>query len=90
MPLADETVSVDGMVDWLTATVARYAEQPESEIDPDRPLSDYGLDSVSAFAIITEIEDAFDIVPDVTVVWDHPTVRALASFLADFIRSERR
>ncbi|MFD2419410.1 acyl carrier protein [Amycolatopsis pigmentata] len=84
-----EVPTAEGMIAWLTGAVARYAERPEAEIDPDAPLSDYGLDSVAAFAVITEIEDAFDVLPDVTVVWDYPSIRKLASFLTDLIRSER-
>ena len=77
------------MTAWLTDTIARYARVPAGEIDAERPLSDYGLNSISAFAIITDIEDAFDVVPEVTVVWDHPTVNALSAFLADLVQGRR-
>ncbi|MFK4106437.1 acyl carrier protein [Streptomyces sp. NPDC019531] len=90
MTLLDEEISTEALIIWLTQSVAQYADMSVREIDPDVLLSDYGLDSVSAVAVLTEIEDAFGVVPDVTVVWDHPTIRALASFLADFIRAERQ
>lgn len=85
--IADTVLSVEEMTAWLTETVAEYANILPAEIDAGKPLSDYGLDSVSAFAVIAEIEDSFDIVPDVTVVWDYPTVNALAPFLVDLVRT---
>jgi acyl carrier protein len=83
MSSSDGPVVLDPMIDWLTTTVARYAEMDRNKVDPDKPFSDYGLDSVSAFAIVTDIEDSFGLVPDVTIVWDYPTVRALARHLAE-------
>ena len=73
------------MTAWLTDTIARYAQVPAGEIDGERPLSDYGLNSISAFAIITDIEDAFGVVPEVTVVWDYPTVNALSAFMTGLV-----
>ncbi len=53
------------------------------EIDPHLPFSYYGLDSLDAVALATELEEWLGepVAPD--VAWDYPTVHAVAAFLAE-------
>lgn len=89
MTNVDANVTVDGMIEWLSETIAQYADIPTAQIDPSAQLSDHGLDSVAAMALIGEVEDAFGVVPDITALWDHPTVRELAAYLVDFVHAEK-
>jgi polyketide synthase 13 len=90
MTITEPSPTVEAIMAWLTRTVAEYAERPEADISPDTPLIDYGLVSVSAFAVMSEVEDAFGVLPDVTAVWDHPTVRSLAAYLLELVELERQ
>nr|QRW40793.1 peptide carrier protein [bacterium] len=66
---------------WLIDRVAGYVERPADGIDPSVPLGEYGLDSVLALAMASEIEDHLAISIDPAVLWDHPTIDALTTFL---------
>jgi acyl carrier protein len=67
---------------WLIERLARHLKREPSKIDVDTPLADYGLDSLYALAIVADIEDYLGIPVEATMMWDHPTVAALASALA--------
>ena len=70
---------------WLVERVARYLELPESVVDPDLSLSDHGLDSVFAFSLCGDIEDAFGLTIEPQDVWDHDTISGLMAFLAQTV-----
>ncbi|GAA1784463.1 hypothetical protein GCM10009682_03270 [Luedemannella flava] len=69
--------------EFLCAHLAVSLKVPGGTIDPAEPMSAYGLDSLRAVAVLTDVEDrvGFEIDPD--VLWDHPTVAALAHYLAE-------
>ncbi|KHJ61489.1 acyl carrier protein (plasmid) [Burkholderia glumae] len=71
---------------WLIDKVAAYVRQPRDAILPDRPLTEYGLDSVYALTLIGDIEDHLGLRLEPTVIWDFPTVSALS---AELIRVQR-
>ena len=43
--------------DWLCAYLAAELRLPAGSIDPSEPMSSYGLDSVRAITLLTEVED---------------------------------
>ncbi len=67
---------------WLIERLATHLNRETSDIDVDAPLADYGLDSLYALAIVADIEDHLGIPVEATIMWDHPSVAALASALA--------
>lgn len=67
---------------WLTKLAAGYLEIPAERVQTDVPLADYGLDSVYALTLLSSIEEELGLSLDDTVIWDHPTIEALAVFLA--------
>lgn len=71
------------LVDWLTAKVAGYLRLPSDAIAVDTPLADYGLDSAASLALCADLQDELGVVVETTIVWDHPTIDALAQHLAD-------
>ncbi len=74
---------------WVAGRVATYVRRPVAEIATDVPLTDYGLDSVSAVTLAAEIEDEWGLSLEPTIVWDHPTVDALSAAVAGEM-AERR
>ena len=66
---------------WLAARVAAYVQRPVHEIQTHIPLAEYGLSSVYALTLTGDIEDHLGLVVDPTVMWDHPTIDALAELL---------
>lgn len=71
----------DEMRSWLAARAAHYAKLHPSEIDYDTPLSQYGLDSVSAVSMAVDIEDEFGVQLDLDTLWEFRTVNLLAGVL---------
>lgn len=64
---------------WLQEHVGRYVH---GEVALDTPLFKRGLDSVAMLSLFGEIEDTFGLVLDPADMWDQPTVRELAWYLA--------
>lgn len=55
---------------------------PEKELDTDRPFAELGLNSLMAMAIRREAEQFVGIELSATMLFNHPTVKSLASYLA--------
>ncbi|MBQ1402959.1 MAG: acyl carrier protein [Oscillospiraceae bacterium] len=73
------------MFDKVTEILDGYTEVRKEEMTPDMLLvDDLGLNSVSYFAIVFDLEDAFDIeIPDDAV----KTIKTIRD-LVEFIESE--
>jgi polyketide synthase 5 len=52
-------------------------------VDPDRPLSEYGLDSLGTLELRTRVESETGIRISAQNIFNHSTVRALSQYLAD-------
>lgn len=72
-----------GLQEWLSLYLAAQLRVPEGTIDPDEPMSAYGLDSLRAVAVLMDIEEHVGFPIDSDVLWDYPTVAAFARFLAE-------
>jgi acyl carrier protein len=73
--------SSDTLRPWLAGRIAAYVQRPVDEIELDVPLAEYGLSSVYALTLTGDIEDHLGVVVEPTMMWDHPTIDALASAL---------
>ncbi len=69
------------LADWLTAKVAGYLKVAPHTIDIDTPLADCGIDSVMAMTLCADLECEKGFAVDTTIVWDHPTIDAIATYL---------
>ncbi|MFZ0228216.1 MAG: acyl carrier protein [Mycobacterium sp.] len=69
------------LADWLTNKVASYLNVPPHTIDVETPLADCGIDSVLAMNLCTDLEQEKGFAVDTTIVWDHPTIEAIATHL---------
>ncbi|TDC47420.1 SDR family NAD(P)-dependent oxidoreductase [Actinomadura sp. KC345] len=79
----DETrISEDSIRRHLIEEIARRSRTTASEIDPDRPLEEFGLASRDAVAIAGELEQMLGRALPATLVWEHPTINKLSVALA--------
>lgn len=69
--------------EWLIAQLASQLNLPKQDIDPVRRLEEYGLDSLEAVALTGELEEMLGRPVDPTILWDYPSVRAVAAYLAE-------
>lgn len=82
-------MSIEGMETTLataiTRILAREIQCPEQQLEPDVPFAELGLNSVMATSIRREIEDLVGLELSVTMLWNHPTITALARHLAGLL-----
>jgi acyl carrier protein len=78
----DTPQHTDELRDWLVERVAFYLDRPAEGIDPDAELAEYGMDSVYALSVISDIEDRFEAEIDETAVRRYRTVNGLVGYLA--------
>lgn len=60
---------------------------PSADIDVDAPLMQYGLDSIAALTVAGRLEDELEIELPSTLLWDCPTIRSLADYLTEMMRT---
>jgi len=71
------------LTEWLATKVAGYLKVPAHTIDIDTPLADCGLDSVMAMTLCADLECEKGLAVETTIVWDHPTIEAIATYLIE-------
>jgi acyl carrier protein len=77
------TLTADSLRAWLIERVAFYLDRPADEIRSDVFLADYGMDSVYAISIISDIEDHLQFEVDPAVARDYPTIDGLTHHLLE-------
>jgi acyl-CoA synthetase (AMP-forming)/AMP-acid ligase II/acyl carrier protein len=66
----------------LRARIAVLLELEPSEIDMNQPLVEHGIDSMKAVTFSLELETWLDRKLPPTLLWDYPTIDALAEYVA--------
>ncbi|WP_192758898.1 type I polyketide synthase [Actinomadura algeriensis] len=75
-------ISEDSIRRHLIEQIARRSRTTADQIDPDRPLEEFGLASRDAVAIAGELEQMLGRSLPATLVWEHPTIDKLSVALA--------
>lgn len=68
--------------DRLIKEVAAAARLPEDRIDIREPFASYNIASIEAVEMVGMLETWLALTLDETLLWDHPTIEALARHLA--------
>lgn len=68
--------------EWLISNIAALVEIDPQNIDIQKPLEYYGMDSMQAMHLSGDLADWLGSQLSPTVVWDYPTIELLASHLA--------
>ena len=67
---------------WLVSRIPHLLGVPVEAVDPDAPLFELGLDSVTAVELTEELRQRLEVaVPD-TLLYEHPSPRAALQWLA--------
>jgi acyl carrier protein len=67
---------------WLCAWIGQRLALPADRIDPTKPFSDFGIDSLTAVELTTSLGAWLKRELPTTLVWDYPNVRNLAANVA--------
>jgi len=73
----------------LVQMLSHQLKLPDGSIDGDRPLTHYGLDSIAALMIAGDLEDRLGFELPSTLLWDCPTIDALAAHLTGMSQTHR-
>ncbi|AUX42315.1 peptide synthetase [Sorangium cellulosum] len=73
---------VDHLQEVVLRLVAATLKVSPADLDVSRPLAQYGLSSKAAIALTGDLEGELKIPVSPTLVYDHPTIAALARALA--------
>jgi acyl carrier protein len=67
---------------WIVSYLADLVDVPRTQIDPERPLERYGIDSAAVVELSGRLEDWLAVEVDPTLPYDFPTIQELARELA--------
>ncbi|MFI8356846.1 SDR family NAD(P)-dependent oxidoreductase [Streptomyces cyaneofuscatus] len=65
----------------LAEHIARTLGRGEADLDPERPFTEYGVDSIILVELVSTLNDQLGIDLGTTALFDHPTLAALAAFV---------
>ncbi|MBA3771428.1 MAG: acyl carrier protein [Ramlibacter sp.] len=72
----------DEIAHWCIEFVTKNLDIPASKIDLSSEFESFGLDSAATVGLVVELEEWLGRTIDPTVVFEHPTIGALAGYLA--------
>jgi len=84
----DEDTQVDYIEYELKVILSETIKLDASEIDEERNLAEYGVDSIISSIIMQGIEKKFASSLPLSTIVEHPTVRELAAFIKENISDE--
>ncbi|AMM27956.1 acyl carrier protein [Acinetobacter pittii] len=65
----------------IRTLVAKEMRVEPETIDPEQNFTSYGLDSIVALSVSGDLEDLTKLELEPTLLWDYPTINALAEYL---------
>lgn len=74
--------SADEIRTWIVREVAQTLHCDPSEVDVAAPLHSHGVDSLGAIHITVKLSTWLNRNLSATLLWDHPTIHAIAEHLA--------
>lgn len=72
---------------WLVTHIAHRLDMPPEALDCEQSLLRYGLDSLAAMELVADLEDWLECSLPMTLLWEYPTITAIAAYLAATVRT---
>ncbi len=90
-PPHQETSREQELVAWLSRRIAEISGIPPQQISNNMGFGEFGLDSYTTTRLAGELQEAFNLGPlSPTLLYDYPTITALAQRLAGEISPQSR
>lgn len=83
---AQEPLTATKIQVWLVSYLVEQLEINSNEIDVTIPFERYGLDSSAVVSLSSDLEEWLEYEIDPTLLYDYPTIEALARHLADELK----
>jgi len=78
----------DFLREWFCAQIGALVDIAPTDVDRAAMLDDLGVESPDVVVLMIELSELMGEAVSATVLWDHPTIDALATFLAAVGRGE--
>jgi acyl carrier protein len=75
------TATLEDVREWLLVNIAAVLEIDPAEIDTNRNLDEYGLDSMQSVCLSGDLETWLKVEISATAIWDYPTIDSLCGYL---------
>jgi acyl carrier protein len=81
--LGSADITEQNIRDWCIAYLTKMLDDPAIAVGPEASFAELGLDSASSAYFIVELEDwlGTELIPE--LVFEYPTIAALAHFIAE-------
>ena len=66
-----------------TELMAQHLKMNAGDIDPQKNITSYGLDSIDAVTILGDLEDWLDIELPSTLLWDYSNISDVSQYIVD-------
>lgn len=66
---------------WIRNRIAKDVHKKPSEVDPEVGFDQLGIDSLALLGVLGDLAAELDIEIETSVLFDHPTITALAKHL---------
>lgn len=82
-PVTETLHSADEIERWMQAWLSRRLQCAAADIDIHRPLAEFGLDSLAAVDLATDLSTVSGSEKEIseTIAWRYPTIAALARYV---------
>jgi acyl carrier protein len=77
------TYTADEISAWLVQHISNETKVPLDEIDPAGSFVSFGIDSMLAVRISSDLEAWLGRKLPPTLLWDYPSIEALSAYLAE-------
>jgi acyl carrier protein len=77
-----QSMNIESIQTWLITNIAEHLGIEPQDINVWKPLTEYGLDSITGVSLAGDLEDWLGLQLSPTLLWDHPTIEELAYHLA--------
>lgn len=74
-------LSRSALIAWMVEWLAQTLKQPTTTIDVQRPLAEYGLDSIAAVELAEALQSTLGVPLSPTLAYEYPTIAALSAYL---------
>lgn len=71
------------IISWCQDYIAELLDIPSNQVDPDRDINDFGLDSAVAVSMALDLESKLDRDLEPGILFEHGTLRKLAHALCE-------
>lgn len=81
-------IDKEQIINFILERLAHLSKIPQQNFEITKPLANYGIDSIHALSLCSEIEEWLDIDLEPTLTWDYPTIELMANFIHSEITLE--